>query len=170
MKSSVFVEMEFWLLVLCSIIAPIAILWLCLTIRMVSRHYVLAVGFVLVALAGVDIYLLQVLKRLAQATVSTADDLLFNSEITVGLYVLPALLAGIGVNIASHVIIQHLSEAQTRSISWRPRAPDKVAADRRISQTWHRSGAQLHRRWRELPSRAKWIRRWAAVSGMNLGE
>jgi hypothetical protein len=30
------------------------------------------------------------------------------------LYVLPALLAGIGVNIASHVIIQHLSDAQRR--------------------------------------------------------
>jgi hypothetical protein len=123
MKSSVFVELEFWLLVLCSIIAPVAILWLCLTIRKVSRHYVLAVGLVLVALAGVDIYLLQTLKRLAQATVSTADDLLFNSEITIGLYVLPALLAGLGINIASHVILQHLSEAQARSVRRSSRTP-----------------------------------------------
>jgi hypothetical protein len=114
MKSSVFVEVEFWLLVLCSIIAPVAIIWLSLTIRKISRAHILAIGFGLVTLAGVDIYLLQALKRMAQATVSTADDLLFNSEITIGLYVLPALLAGLGVNIASHVILQHLSEAQTR--------------------------------------------------------
>jgi hypothetical protein len=132
MKSSVFVEAEFWLLVLCTFIAPFAILWLCLTIRKVSRHHVLAVGFVLVALAGIDIYLLQVLKRLAQATVSTADDVLFNSEVTIGLYVLPALLAGLGINIASHVIIEHLSDAQARFLrrDSRPEQPQPDSASR----------------------------------------
>jgi len=53
-------------------------------------------------------------KRRARETPSTADDVIFDSEITVGLYVLPALLAGIGVNIASYVVIQHLSDAQRR--------------------------------------------------------
>jgi hypothetical protein len=138
MKSSVFVEVEFWLLVLCSIIAPVAILWICLTIRKVSRHHILAVGLVLVTLAGVDIYLLQVLKRLAQATVSTADDLIFNSEITIGLYVLPALLAGLGVNIASHVIIEHLSDAQSR------RAPQRGLLNTQDSRRKTRSA-----RWRQ---------------------
>lgn len=114
MNQSVFVEFEFWLLVMFSVVIPVAIIWLCLTIRRVSRHHVLAVGLLLVAIAGVDIYLLQALKRRARETPSTADDVIFDSEITVGLYVLPALLAGIGVNVASHVVIQHLSDAQRR--------------------------------------------------------
>jgi hypothetical protein len=114
MNQSVFVEFEFWLLVVFSIVMPVAIIWMCLTIRKVSRHHVLAVGLLLVAIAGIDIYLLQALKRRARETPSTADDVIFDSEITVGLYVLPALLAGLGVNIASHVVIQHLSDAQRR--------------------------------------------------------
>jgi hypothetical protein len=114
MSQSVFVEFEFWLLVMFSVVFPAAIIWVCLTIRKVSRNHVLALGLLLVAIAGVDIYLLQALKRRSQETPSTADDLVFNSEITVGLYVLPALLAGIGVNITSYVIIQHLSDAQRR--------------------------------------------------------
>ena len=39
---------------------------------------------------------------------------MFDSEVTVGLYVLPALLAGIGINVTSHVLIQHLTDAQRR--------------------------------------------------------
>jgi hypothetical protein len=116
MNQSVFVEFEFWLLVAFSVVLPAAIIWMCLTIRKVSRNHVLAVGLLLVAIAGLDIYLLQMLKRRSQETPSTADDVIFNSEITVGLYLLPALLAGIGVNIASHVIIQHLSDAQLRFV------------------------------------------------------
>ena len=116
MNQSVFVEFEFWLLVAFSVVLPAAIIWMCLTIRKVSCNHVLAVGLLLVAIAGLDIYLLQMLKRRSQETPSTADDVIFNSEITVGLYVLPALLAGIGVNIASHVIIQHLSDAQLRFV------------------------------------------------------
>jgi hypothetical protein len=65
-------------------------------------------------LAGFDVYLLQVLAQLAKQTPSTADDVVFDSEITVGLYLVPALLAGIGVNVISHVLIQHLSDAQQR--------------------------------------------------------
>jgi hypothetical protein len=116
MNQSVFVEFEFWLLVVFSVVMPVAIIWMCLTIRKVSRHHVLAVGLLLVTIAGIDIYLLQALKRRARETPSTADDVIFDSEITVGLYVLPALLAGIGVNIASHVVIQHLSDAQRRFV------------------------------------------------------
>jgi hypothetical protein len=116
MNQSVFVEFEFWLLVVFSVFMPVAIIWMCLTIRKVSRHHVLAVGLLLVTIAGIDIYLLQALKRRARETPSTADDVIFDSEITVGLYVLPALLAGIGVNIASHVVIQHLSDAQRRFV------------------------------------------------------
>jgi hypothetical protein len=130
MNQSVFVEFEFWLLVLFSILMPTAIIWISLTIRKVSRNHVLAVGLLLVAIAGVDIYLLQALQRRSRETASTADDVIFDSEITVGLYVLPALLAGIGVNVVSHVIIQHLSDAQRRFIGQRAiRAPKDEPPD-----------------------------------------
>lgn len=119
MNQSVFVELEFWLLVVFSIVVPTGIVWLSLNIRKVSRNHVLAVGLLMVAIAGVDIYLLQALQRRSRETPSTADDVIFDSEITVGLYVLPALLAGIGVNVASHVIIQHLSDAQRQFLRQR---------------------------------------------------
>lgn len=114
MDESVFVELQFWLLVLFSLILPVALVWACLTVRALSRAAVLAIGLALVAMAGFDVYLLQVLEHLAKETPSTADDVVFDSEITVGLYLLPALLAGVGVNVTSHVLIQHLTDAQQR--------------------------------------------------------
>jgi hypothetical protein len=120
MEETVFVEAKFWLLVVFSLIAPIGIVWLCLTMRAVSRRHLLVLGLVLVAIAGFDIYLLQALARMSRLTPSLADDVVFDSEITVGLYVLPALLAGVGVNVTSHVLIQHLTDAQ-RSLVRRTR-------------------------------------------------
>jgi hypothetical protein len=133
MNQSVFVEFEFWLLVVFSIVIPTVIIWMCLNIRKVSRNHVLAVGLLMVAIAGLDIYLLQALQRRSRETPSTADDVIFDSEITVGLYVLPALLAGIGVNVASHVIIEHLSDAQLQFVRQRARdaAKSEPSDDRR---------------------------------------
>jgi hypothetical protein len=123
MKQTVFVELEFWLLVAFSIVVPPLIVWGLLTVRRISRGHVLAVGLLLVAMAGFDVYLLQTLKRQSVQTPSTADDVVFNSEITLGLYLLPALLAGIGVNVTSHVVLQHLSDAERRSL--RGHSPNK---------------------------------------------
>jgi hypothetical protein len=116
MEETVFVEMKFWLLVLFSLVIPVGIVSMCLTMRAVSRGHLLALGLVLVAIAGFDIYLLQALQRMSRVTPSLADDAVFDSEITVGLYVLPALLAGVGVNVTSHVLIQHLTDAQRRLV------------------------------------------------------
>ena len=116
MEETVFVEVKFWLLVLFSLVAPIVIVWVCITIQAVSRGHLLTLGLVMVAIAGFDIYLLQALARMSRVTPSLADDAVFDSEITVGLYVLPALLAGVGVNLASHVLIQHLTDAQRRLV------------------------------------------------------
>ena len=55
MNQSVFVEVEFWLLVVFSVVMPTAIIWMCLTIRKVSRNHVLAVGLLFVAMAGVGV-------------------------------------------------------------------------------------------------------------------
>jgi hypothetical protein len=114
MSQSVFVELEFWLLVTFSIVVPSLIMWGLLAVRRISRGHVLAVGLLLVAMAGFDVYLLQTLKRESVQTPSSADDVIFNSEITLGLYLLPALLAGIGVNVTSHVVLQHLLDAERR--------------------------------------------------------
>ena len=114
MHESVFVEIQFWLLVVFSFVAPGTILWVCLTVRAVSRKTVLFLGLVLVAIAGIDFYLLKALATMSRLTPSLMDDRIFDSEITVGLYVLPALLAGVGINVASHVLIQHLTDAEKR--------------------------------------------------------
>jgi hypothetical protein len=114
MPGSVFVELKFWLLVLFSLVAPVVMVWACLTVRALSRNTVLIIGLLLVGIAGFDVYLLQTLAQAALKTPSMADDVLFDSEVTVGLYVLPALLAGVGINVTSHVLIQHLTDAQQR--------------------------------------------------------
>jgi hypothetical protein len=114
MHETVFVEFQFWLLVLFSFVVPGIIVWVCLTVRAVSRNTVLALGLLLVVIAGFDFYLLQALARMARLTPSLADDAIFDSEVTVGLYLLPALLAGVGINVTSHVLVQHLTDAQKR--------------------------------------------------------
>jgi hypothetical protein len=130
MPGSVFVELKFWLLVLFSLVAPVAMVWSCLTVRAVSRNTVLGIGLLLVGIAGFDFYLLQALARAALKTPSLADDALFDSEVTVGLYVLPALLAGIGINVTSHVLIQHLTDAQRRFAG---EVPEPVAAEQEVA-------------------------------------
>lgn len=114
MHDTVFVEVKFWLLVVFSLVVPAGLVWICLTARALSRNTVLMLGVLLVGIAGFDFYLMQELARLSRMTPSLADDAIFDSEITVGLYVLPALLAGVGVNVASHVLIEHLTDAQRR--------------------------------------------------------
>ena len=115
MHDTVFVELQFWLLVLFSIVVPGIIVWVCLTVTAVSRNILLLLGLMLAGIAGFDFYLLQGLARTVRATPSLTDDRIFDSELTVGLYVLPAFLAGVGINVTSHVLIQHLTDAQKRS-------------------------------------------------------
>jgi hypothetical protein len=114
MSNSVFFEFRFWLLVAFSLVLPVAIYVLLLATRSISRPAVLAFGVVLVLMAGVDVYLLQTLKSLAHASPSLADDALFNTELSIALYVLPAVFGGIGVNLISHVLLRHLAEAEER--------------------------------------------------------
>lgn len=42
------------------------------------------------------------------------EDLYFASEVALALYLLPMVLAGIGVNLVSHVLVHHLAEAERR--------------------------------------------------------
>jgi hypothetical protein len=114
MSTTVFTEMRFWLLVVFSGVLPFAIYWMLLVKRAISRTTVLLLGLSLVAIAGVDVYLLRSLAALAKLTASIADDAVFVSEVSIALYLLPAMFGGIGINVISHVLVSHLVEAETR--------------------------------------------------------
>ena len=114
MVSSVFSKIEFWLLVLLSFVVPFGIYIALLIKRTVAEKTVLVLGAVLVVISGLDVYLLQELKSLAEQSPSLADDAIFVSSISVALYVLPAMFGGIGINLLSHVLINHLNAAERR--------------------------------------------------------
>ena len=114
MSLSVFVEVRFWLLVIFSLVLPAGIYGVLLRSRSISSLAVLVFGVALVLIAGVDVYLLQSLSSLAKTSPSLADDALFVSELSIALYVLPVVFGGIGVNLISHVLLRHLTEAEKR--------------------------------------------------------
>ncbi|MDW5442644.1 hypothetical protein [Polaromonas sp. SM01] len=112
--SSVFFELEFFLLVAFSIVAPGILLAILSLKKAISRKTVLWFGVALIVLAGIDIALLQMLSALVKLTPPGLDDTLFASELSIALYLLPAVLAGIGINVVSHVLIHHLLDAEKR--------------------------------------------------------
>lgn len=114
MNLSVFLELRFWLLIVFSVVVPVGIYGSLLATRSISRLAVLSFGVALVLIAGVDVYLLQTLAVLAKKTASLTDDAVFTSELTIALYVLPVVFGGIGVNLISHVLLRHLSEAEVQ--------------------------------------------------------
>ena len=121
MSTTVFVELRFWLLISFSLVLPTGIYTALLAKKAISRATVLAFGVILVAIAGIDVYLLQSLAASARLTPSLADDTVFVSELSMALYVLPVLFGGIGVNIVSHVLIRHLIDAEQRFTRQHPR-------------------------------------------------
>lgn len=114
MKDTVFFELEFFLLIASSIVMPIGIYVFLLRTRAISRLTVLVFASILVALSGADVFLLKTLSNLAKVTLSLLDDKLFSSELSVALYILPVVFAGIGVNLVSHVLIAHLTNAEQK--------------------------------------------------------
>ena len=125
MDTTVFVELKFWLLVLFSLVLPFSIYGLLLRKRTISRTAVLFFGLALVAIAGIDVYLLRSLQAIARHSAASGSDGLFNSEVSLALYIFPILFGGIGVNLVSHVLISHLLAAE--------RMFDKAHGDRRPS-------------------------------------
>lgn len=123
MSLSVFVELRFWVLIVFSVVLPAGIYAALLRTRAISRMAVLGFGVALVLIAGVDVYLLQSLTSVAKITPSLADDAVFRSELSIALYVLPVVFGGIGVNLISHILLQHLSEAETQFDKEHPGGP-----------------------------------------------
>ena len=112
--TSIFLEARFWFLMLGSVVLPFGIYAVLMLKRAISRRTVLLLGFALIAIAGLDVYVLQKLSQAAAHTASRIDDALFVSEVSVALYLLPALFAGLGINIVSHVLNNHLDAAERR--------------------------------------------------------
>jgi hypothetical protein len=113
-SSSVYLHKEFLALITCSIILPFLIYRVIWLKRSISRITVLYFGVALIVLAGIDIFLLRVMAGVSKQTISLVGDVIFNSELSLALYMLPALFAGTGINMVSHVLIHHLSDAEKK--------------------------------------------------------
>ena len=113
-SNSVFTEVSFWFMVAISVVLPFGIYVVMISKRAISRWTVLALGFTMVAIAAVNVYFLQRMASAAAVTPSLADDMFFVSEVRVALYLLPALFAGLGINLISHVLTTHLTAAERR--------------------------------------------------------
>jgi hypothetical protein len=120
MDYSIFLQIEFFLLVTFSIVVPAGLFWLMLAKRTISRAAVLVLGLVLIGIAAIDVTLLRLLATKAARTGELLHHNVFASEVSLGLYLLPALFAGIGINLVSHVLVHHLSDAERRFEENRP--------------------------------------------------
>lgn len=109
-----FLELEFFALILFSVIFPTGIYWFLFQRKAISRFAVLGLAMVLIVMAGIDVLLLQALADISRNTPSVLDDKFFVSGVSVALYLLPAIFAGIGVNLLSHVLIDQLHRAESR--------------------------------------------------------
>lgn len=114
MADSVFLKVEFYLLIFFSLVLPAVIFATMLLKRALARSIVLLFGMLLLVLAGIDIVLLKKLAWLARTSLSSLDDGFFNSEMSLCLYLLPAFLGGVGTNVISHILIRHLREAEDK--------------------------------------------------------
>ncbi|MES2187164.1 MAG: hypothetical protein V4505_21630 [Pseudomonadota bacterium] len=120
MSGSVFTEVKFWLMVVASVVLPFGIYGMLLVKRAISRTTVLLLGFLLVGIAGLDVFFLQHLAAAARLTASLMDDAVFTSEVSVALYLLPVMFGGIGVNVISHILVSHLVDAEKRFLDEHP--------------------------------------------------
>jgi glucan phosphoethanolaminetransferase (alkaline phosphatase superfamily) len=110
--TSLYLEGEFWALVVVSVLVPAAVfIWL-IRRRKISRLAVASIAVSLVVLSGVDAILLQRLSAMAKSTPGVGDDRVFASEFSLALYILPLLTAGIGINLLTHVLNRHLIIAE----------------------------------------------------------
>jgi hypothetical protein len=111
---TVFLETEFVALILVAVVAPIAIYAYFVWKRAISRRTVLLLGMTLIGISAASVALLQRLKAMALLTPSQLDDRIFASEISLALYLMPVVFAGIGINIISNLLIRHLDGAEER--------------------------------------------------------
>ena len=109
---AVHIKIEFWALVLSSLVLPAGLYAAMALKKSISRVTVVAFGSLLILMSTFDALMLQQLVRAARSTPSVLDDQIFLSESSIALYLLPLVSAAIGTNIVSHVLIQHLARAE----------------------------------------------------------
>jgi hypothetical protein len=113
LTGSVFVELRFWLLVVVSVVLPLALFLGLHKRRAISPRSVFWLGLTLVAIAATDVAMMRSLQLAAAQSPSHLDDFLA-SEVAVGLYLIPALFGGIGIDLISSVFRRHLEAAEHR--------------------------------------------------------
>lgn len=112
MNNPFYLEFKFWGALSCSVIIPtILFAWMTWR-RSISAFVIIVIGLFLVFIAGIDAIFLRLLSAKAKATPDILDDKIFVSEISIALYIIPLILAGIGVNLASHVLCNHIIIAE----------------------------------------------------------
>lgn len=114
MAETVFIEVDFFALIIFSVFLPVGIYIYLMRKKAISRTTVLLLGIILIVISGIDVFLLQHLSKVAQTSVSSIDDMFFAHEFSVALYLLPLLFAGVGVNMISHILITHLIDAEKK--------------------------------------------------------
>lgn len=112
MLPKVMFEMDLILLFIFSAVIPIGIYIFLYQRIAISRWTVLAFALLLVAIAGGDVLLLQALAEKAKDSPPLAHEQLFSGQLSLLLYLLPAIFAGLGINLVSHVLINHLNQAE----------------------------------------------------------
>ncbi len=108
-----FVQIDFLALIIFSFLLPVGIYAYMMWKKSISRIAVLLLGIILIVISGIDVSLLQHLTRTAE-TSPTLSNMFFAHEFSVALYLLPLLFAGIGVNMISHILIAHLTDAEKK--------------------------------------------------------
>lgn len=126
--NSVFFEMEFVLLVMFSIVIPVGTYVFLYRRFAISRWTVVGFAILLIAISGIDVILLQSLSETAKSTSSALDDKFFASQMSLALYLFPAVFGGLGVNLLTHILVNHLDEAETEFDKVHP-APAKREGD-----------------------------------------
>lgn len=107
------VELRFWALIALSMAVPVGLYALLRKRRAISTRTTLLLGVTLVTVAAVDTGLLHSLASGAAQTVTKLDDV-FASEMAIGLYLVPALFGGVGIDLISTVLRNHLQAAEHR--------------------------------------------------------
>ncbi|MDM0115450.1 hypothetical protein QTI66_25100 [Variovorax sp. J22R133] len=113
MTGSVFVELRFWIAVVASFVVPLCLYLSLRKRRAISSGSVFWLGLTLVVIAAADVSMLHGLQAAASKSPSHFDNF-FDSELAIGLYLIPALFGGIGIDLVSSVFRRHLEAAEHR--------------------------------------------------------
>ncbi|HEX7646148.1 MAG TPA: GGDEF domain-containing protein [Noviherbaspirillum sp.] len=166
MTNSVFFQRDFFLLLVFSVFTPIAGYLYLFKRSSVSRRAVLLLALLLMVMAGADVVLIQSLAAAAKAAAEPIEKKIFSSEISVALYVLPLVSAGLGINLASHSLFRHLSESEENFERERQRATVRERYANHYAEYWIRA---IRRYWRHASAvPLDWFYFSASMTGMAL--